>query len=58
MYPRSKSVQKTPSPLEMFGGGALVENSIWLYPDFHSVMVGQWSTEGHMKFAQVTVQNQ
>lgn len=34
------------SPLSMFGGGALYDSTVWLYPDMETLMVGQWSHPG------------
>jgi len=49
----SSSLTHETTPMDMFGGGALYDRSVWLYPDLETVMVGQWSLEGQMQFAQV-----
>ena len=37
----------------MFGGGALYNSSVWLYPDMETLMVGQWSPGGLMQRGQL-----
>ena len=36
------------SPMRMFGGGALYDGRVWLYPDMETIMVGSWSPDGVM----------
>ena len=51
----SNSVSRVPdleSPMNMFGGGALVSRELWLYPDMETVMVGAWSQDGVMLHGQ------
>ena len=53
---RSRHVEEAEelSPLSMFGGGALYDSTVWLYPDMETLMVGQWSDpEGLMQRGQV-----
>ena len=41
------------SPLSMFGGAALYDGKVWLYPDMETLMVGQWDSGGLMQRGQV-----
>ena len=41
------------SPLSMFGGGALYDGRVWLYPDMETLMVGRWDARGRMLHGQL-----
>ena len=54
LIPRSQHVEEAEeaSPLSMFGGSALYDGKVWLYPDMETVMVGQWDSGGLMLHGQ------